>query len=189
IVVGVDLLLTKVIALVPLTIVLAVIVYERYLRSLAARHRIAIFGAAALAAGVVTAVLFATASWYRTLFKPYFLPTRAVTYLGDELDTRNAAKLAPTFQIVGEVALLVALVRARAVAFAVALGVSVALSWFLTGQGFYMAVGFGLILAALFFAFRPDAVRAQGVPLAVAAASLGAWSWVQDIAGVRVALI
>jgi hypothetical protein len=134
-------------------------------------------------------VLFLTASWYRTLFKPYFLPARAVRFLGDELDTRNAAKLAPTFQMVGEVALLLALARARAVAFAVALGASVALSWFLTGQGFYMAVGFGLLLAALFFAFRADAVRAQRIPLAVAAVGLAAWSWVQDITGVRVALI
>jgi hypothetical protein len=185
-VVGVDLLLTKVIALLPVGIVLGAVLYKRYWRGLTPRTRGAIAAGVAAAGALVVVALLLTASWYRTLFAPHFLPARAVTYLGDQLDTRDASKLAPTFQIVGEIALLLALVRASAFAFAGALGVSVAASWLLTGQGFYMAVGFALLFAALYFAYRPARV---GPAFAIAAIALTLWGITQDISGVRVAIV
>jgi hypothetical protein len=187
--IAVALLLSKVIALLPLGIAALIVLYDRYWVGLERRERIRVAGAAAGGAVAIVVTLFATASWYRTLFEPHFLPLSAGRGLADQLTERNATRVAPTFQVAGEVLLFVALLRARAAAFAAAFGTSVAASWLLTGQGFYMAVGFAVLFGALFFHANPERLYEQRWILAPAAAALATWTWLQDIAGLRVALV
>ncbi len=185
--VALGLLLTKVIALLAVGIVLAVVLYSRYWRDLDARRRAAALAAVAASAGVVIVALLLTAGWFRHLFDLRFLPADAARDLWDQRNERNAATAAPAFQVLGQIALLVALVRARTAALALALAASIAATWFLGGQAFYMSQAFVTLWAALSFWRDRAALAGQRVPVALAAVSLGLWSWLQDISGLRVA--
>jgi hypothetical protein len=152
-----------------------------------ARGRAAALTALGAGAAVVIVALFLTAGWFRHLFEFRFLPADAARDLWDQRNERNAATAAPAFQVVGQIALLVALVRARTLPLALALAASIAATWFLGGQAFYMSQAFATLWAALWFWPRRAALFAQRGPLVLAGVSLVLWSWLQDISGLRVA--
>jgi len=185
--IAVGLLLTKVIALLAVGIAVGYALYARHWSGLDARRRAIALGAVATAGVLVVASLLLTAAWFRHLFELRFLPAGAARDLWAQREVRNAATAAPAFQVLGQVALLVALARARVVGLALALAATVVATWFLGGQAFYMAQAFVTLWTALFFWRDRAALAAQRVPLVLAAVSLGLWSWLQDISGVRVA--
>jgi hypothetical protein len=189
-VIAVDLLLTKVVATIPLAVVVIFVLYRRY-RGHPSFGRIALLVAAglAVAAAVLITVLFLTASWYARLFKLEFFPARAARELWSQFDTRSTQKLAPALTVIGQVLLLAALLRIRSWPFAAALGAGLAASWFLGGQAFDGAIGTANLLAALVFWQRPELLRDQRWLVGAAAGTLACSVWFREIYGVRTGLV
>jgi hypothetical protein len=187
---AVDLMLTKVVAAMPLACVVAFALYRRYRTHPQARRVALLLGATLAVAGTLVAVLlFATASWYVRLFGLEFFPARAARDLWSQLETRSTQEAAPAFTVVGELLLLAAVVRARSWAFATALGTALAASWVLGHQAFDGAIGTANLLAALLFWRRPDLLRGQWPLVAAAALALAVSVWFREIYGVRAGLL
>lgn len=183
-----ELLATKVVATIPLAVVAALAIRRRYLHRFDARQAALVVGGLVAAGGVAIALLFLTASWFTRLFTIEFLPADAVRGLRDQLDTRNAQALAPTFEVIGQIMLLTALVRARHADFALSLALSICAVWFVGGQGFDAALGTSILLAAILFWRRPALFAQQRALVLAAATALLFSSWLRDISGVRAAL-
>jgi len=183
-----ELLASKVVAAVPLTVVVAAALGRRYLRRLDTRRVALAAGSLAGACGLAIAVLFLTASWFTRLFSLDFLPADAARGLHGQLETRNAQALAPTFEIFGELLLLAALVRAQHAEFATSLALSICTVWFIGGLSFEAALGTSVLLAALLFWRQPQLLYRQRAFVLGAAATLAFSSWLRDISGVRAGL-
>jgi hypothetical protein len=189
-VLAVDLMLTKVVAAMPLACVVGFALYRRYRVHPHARRVALLLGAALAVAGALVAVLlFATASWYVRLFGLEFFPARAARDLWSQLETRSTQEAAPAFTVIGELLLLAALVRARSWPFATALGTALAASWILGHQAFDGAIGTANLLAAILFWRRPDVLRRQWTLVAAAAVTLAVSVWFRDVYGVRAGLV
>lgn len=182
----VDLLLTKVVALAPLGVLGLAVLAARF-RS--GRERALLIGVVTAAVAVAIGFLAVTAHWYAGLFRFAFLPADAAQSLADQLDVRSAPGLSPTFEIVGQVMVFAAVVRARVWALAGAVAVAVVGIWLLEGQGFDMALSAVLLLAAV--SFWRDAVAFAGCRLLLlgAGAALTLAAWLRDISGVRASLV
>jgi hypothetical protein len=179
-VVAVDLLLTKVVALLVVGILGLFVLAERY------RDRVAAMAVGvALGAAAVAAFLVATAGWYAALLKPGFLPIDAARGIADQINTRNAAGMSPAFEIVGQCALLVALARARAFQLLTAAVAAVAGVWLIAGQSFDIALATAVLISALLFWRDPRRFARARVPLTVAASSFAVAIWLRDISGVH----
>jgi hypothetical protein len=189
-VLGVDLLLTKVVAAIPLAVLVVFALYRRY-RSHPSFRRIALGVGVGLsvAAAVMIALLFLTASWYARLFEFEFFPAEAAEGLWSQLDTRSTQEAAPALTIAGELLLLAAVVRARNWAIATALGIGLAAAWLLGGQAFDGAIGTANMLVALLFWRRRDLFSAQAPLILAAAVVLGLSVWFREIYGVRAGLV
>jgi hypothetical protein len=183
-----ELLGSKVVATIPLVVVVVIILARRYVHRLDLRTTLLVVGGVASAAAAAITLLFLTADWYTGLLTIAFLPADAVRGLRDQLDVRSAPALSPTFEIVGQVLLLTALVRIRAVAFAAALALSICAVWFVGGQGFDAALSSSILLAALLFWRYPELFAQERALVLAAATSLIFSAWLRDIAGVRAAL-
>ena len=110
--VGIDLLVTKVVGLIPLGIVLLGVLFSRHpLTTGSARARASTAVVVAGAAAVAIVVLFATADWYAGLARREFFPREAWDGLRSQLDGISTGELAPTAIILGQVALLAWLLR------------------------------------------------------------------------------
>lgn len=183
-------LLTKVVGLAPVGILGLAVLVGQYRSGAISRRAGALIalGAVVLCVGAL-AFLVATAHWYAGLFEPAFLPADALRGLADQLDARDTQGVAPAFEVLGHALAVAALVRARAYVPALAAAVSVAGVWLLGGQGFDMAVGVALVVAALGAWDDPARFeRSRGLLLA-AGGSLVAAAVLRDISGVRAALL
>ena len=180
-IVALDYFQTKVLGIMALGLVLVGALVERNRRR-PDFARLAAIGAALLTVGaaVVVGLLFAFASWYAGLAEPKALPWDALRGLTDGDVDRHSVALA--LLVAGEVVLVAALARAREWTLAVALGVTVLLSWFVAGYGFDIALQTEIFLAALLLA-----AGARVDPrMAVAAGSLLALSIaLRDVLGLR----
>lgn len=179
--------LTKVVGLA----VLAVVVVGALARR---RAFTLVRAAAALAAIVIPGLIWlATArdelGWLTELFEPKFLPADAVRGLEAQVDARDTQAAAPAFQMVGELFLAAALVRARAWVPVGALATGIAGTWFVGGHGFDIAVGLGVFLAVLFLATTREEAEGQRMLVAAAAGVLLVSAWFRDISGVRAAFV
>ncbi len=181
--VGVDLLLTKVVGLIPFGIVLLGVLLSRHpLTSGSSRAR-TITAVVVAGAGVVAiVVLFATADWYAGLARREFFPREAWDGLRGQLDGISTGELAPAATIVGQVALLAWLLRHRSYALAIALSASVAASWFVRGIVFEGALGPLALLIAL-------AAWERRIPrdllFTVAVVAILGSIWLREVYGVR----
>jgi hypothetical protein len=176
-------LLTKVVAMIPLGIIVLTVLLARF------GTRPSVVAGLAVGSGVVIALLFATARWYTGLFDAGFLPADAVRGLGEQVTNRDARALSPAWEIAGQILLLVALVRARSFTFAAALAVSISGVWFVHGQSFDMALATTVLLAALYFWRRPAALLEQRWLLLAAAVALTLSAWLREVYGIRAGLV
>jgi hypothetical protein len=189
-VLALDLLLTKVVAAIPLGVLVVFALYRRYRGHPSFRRIAVVVGAGlAIAATLMIVLLVLTASWYARLFRIEFFPAEAAEGLWSQLDTRSTQEAAPTLTIVGEILLLAAVLRARHWPIAAALGIGLAASWLLGGQAFDGAIGTANLLAALFFWRRRDLFREQAWLILAAALVLAASVWFREIYGVRAGLV
>ncbi len=146
-VVAVDYLFTKVLGVVPLGVFLVAALVERTRRRPDFR-RLVVIGTSllVLGAGLVIALLFATAGWYATLLDPKSLPLDIARAVRDgDVHPRT---LGLASMMAGEVLLLVALVRRRWFALVAAVGFVVPVTWFVAGYAFDIALG-SVFVAAL----------------------------------------
>lgn len=191
-VVALDLFLTKVLAILPLGIVV-LFALARRVRGRPDARRIALSAGAGLAAAaaVLIALLFSTAAWYTRLLELEFVPADAARGLWSQLDTRDTHAAAPGVAIAGQALLVVALVRAQAFAVAAALAVAVVASWFIGGQvgSFDVAIGTAILLAALHFWAHPDALRQQRWLVLAAGLVLTLSSWFREVAHVHAGFV
>ena len=174
---AVDLFMTKVVGFVPLSVLAGFILFRRLER------RAAIAAGIGLAA-VAVAALFLTAGWYADLLKPKFLPWDALRGLHAQLTHRDTQAAAPAFIILGELLLGAALVRARRLPLAAALGLALVGSYFVGGYGFDIAVGMTIFLAALAF-YRDPPARAALPLLATGACFVALSAWFRDVSAIR----
>jgi hypothetical protein len=182
-------LLTKVVAGIPLAVVVASVLIGRLRGRLDLRSAALAVGGSLTAAALAVVVLVATASWYTGLFDAGFLPADAARGLADQLTNRDTRALSPALEIAGQLALFIALLRTRSFAFAVAMAISIAGVWFVTGQSFDMALGTAILLAALHFWTRP-ATGLQERRLVLGAAVLLALSaWLREVSGIRAGFV
>lgn len=184
-IVALDILLTKVVAGIPFAILVLAALYTRYRDRLELRHLAAAVGVLASTAGAAVAVLFLTAGWYVDLFRLGSLPSDAVR----ELSTDNAASVGLLLEMAGQLLLLAAVVRTRRYTLAAALAISVVAVWFVKGQGFDMAVGMPILLAAFVFWTLPEPDRRTRLLVLGAAVSVTVSAWFRDLSGVRAALV
>lgn len=180
-VIGIDIFLTKGFAVIPFAVVVAAVV----LRDQRRRAVFYLFGAAGMVVASLAIVFATTSSWLTDVLGLTFLPAEAARGLWRQLDVRDTQAAAPALQVVGQVVLGAALIRARAFVFAVALGGGLFGNWFVGGHGFDIAVGISILLAALFLFERPGLLERHGILVAVAAASLTLSAWFRDTAGAR----
>jgi hypothetical protein len=154
------------------------------------RRQAALLAVAAVALGAGSLVFFlATSGWLTERFAFKFLPADALRGLVDQLDARDTQRAGLGFEVLGLVVLLAALVRARAWTFAAALGVAIAGHWLVAGHGFDVLVGTSILLAALFFARRPEALALQPWLLGAAGGLLALSAWFRDVSSVRAGLV
>jgi hypothetical protein len=153
-------------------------------------RRVAVYAVAPVAVAAVGAALFfATSGWLADVLGLKFLPGDAFDGLRTQLDRRDTQAVAPALLVVGEVLLAWALARARAWPSFAILVAGIAGNWFVSGHGFDIAVGIGVLGALLFFATRPDAFRAQRWPLLGGGGALALAAAFRDISGVRAGLV
>lgn len=184
-VIALDILLTKVVAGIPFAILVLAALYTRYRDRLELRHLAAAVGVLASVAGAAVAVLFLTAGWYVDLFRLGSLPSDAVR----EVSTDNAASVGLLLEMAGQLLLLAAVVRTNRYSLAAALAISIVAVWFVKGQGFDIAVGMPILLAAFVFWTLPEPDRRTRWLVLGAAVSLSVSAWFRDLAGVRAALV
>lgn len=177
---------TKVLAAIPLGIVLVFVLWRRY-RGHPNARRIASYGALGLAAaaGGAIALLFLTAGWYADLVQLEFLPAEVVDGL---LEDRTREDIAFVTLTLGEAAVALLLLRLRSWALLAALAAGVLANWVIGGYGFDIAVGVPLLLAALELARRPDTLRAHALPAGAASVLLALSVWLRDLHGSRAGL-
>jgi hypothetical protein len=182
-VLALDFALTKGFGVITLAVVAAfALVRQHGLRVRAALPYLAI---GAVAGAIAVVLFFVTSSWLAQRLGGKFLPADAVRGLDHERTVRDTQSLTPALLVVGESLLLVALLRARAWAFAAALGAGMAGTWLVGGHGFDITIGLAVLLTVLFLRDTPEVLRAQR-PLVLAAGALLALSaWFRDISGVR----
>jgi hypothetical protein len=154
------------------------------------RRRVALYASVPVAVAVAGGVFFvATSGWLTEVLGVKFLPADAVDGLRTQLDRRDTQAVAPAFLVVGEVLVAVALARARAwPAFAI-FAAGVTGNWFVSGHGFDIAVGLGVVAAVLFFAERTGALRVQLPLLLSGGAALALAAAFRDISGVRAGVV
>lgn len=184
-VLALDFALTKGFGVITLAVVAAFALVRQYgLRLRAALPYLAV----AAVAGAVAIVLFlVTSSWLAQRLGGKFLPADAVRGLNHERTVRDTQSLTPALLVIGESLLLLALVRARAWAFAAALGAGMAGTWLVGGHGFDITIGLAVVLAVLFLRDTPEVLRAQRPFVLAAGAVLALSAWFRDISGVRTA--
>lgn len=184
VVVGVDLLLTKVLGLIPAAVVLAAILLERSGRTGRDRLlRVALPLAVAAAAAVALLVL--TIPWQASLAEAKVLPLEAVR----SLDEVSAAAAAPAATIVGQVLVLAAFTRARLVVPAVALAASLVGFWFAHRYNFDIAAGVAVLLAALLVARTPERFRLHDRLLLLGGVALLVSAWWRELVGLRAGFV
>jgi hypothetical protein len=182
--VAVDLYLTKGFGLIPFAVVLAAVVVRDH------RGRAHLYlgaGAALAAAGAVAFAL--NSAWLLELVRLKFLPADAAEAVWSQLETRSTQEAAPAAILAGHVLLAAALARAKAWVPLAALGASMAGSWLVGGHGFDITIGLSVLVAAQYFAERPDELGGQRVLVAGAAVALAVASWFRDIAGARAGFV
>jgi hypothetical protein len=178
---------TKVLAAIPLAVVLVFVVWRRY-RDHPNARRIATYAALGLSVAAVAAIalLFLTAGWYADLVRLEFLPAEAVDGL---LGDRSREDVAFVTLTLGEIALAVLLARLRCWALLTALGAAVLANWVIGGYGFDIAVGVPILVAALELARRPDVLRAHPLIVGAAAILLAVSVWLRDLHGTEAGLV
>lgn len=182
-VVAIDLALTKGLVLVPLALLLAFAVHERY-RPSARRLRVLVAGSA-LGALAVIAWTLQNSFWILHVVHLRFTPLTAYRGLRSQLDTRSTIELAPALELAGYLLLAIALLRARANALLAALLVCLLWSWTISGYSIAVGLGIAALLSTLLFRERP---LPRGT-LAAAGLCLAAGTWFRDFAGVRAGLV
>jgi hypothetical protein len=177
IVVGIDLLLTKVLGLIPAGIVLGAILLERSGRS--GRDRLVrVALPLALAAATVIAILVVAIPWQASLATAKVLPVEAV----EGLDELSAPATAPAITILAQTLLVVALVWNRLWVPAAAIAASLVGFWFAHRYNFDISIAMGVLLAALLAARRRQPNEAL---LVAAGVALLASSWLRELLGLR----
>ena len=179
-VVAADILLTKVVAGIPFALLVLDALYTRYRDRLEPRHLAAAVGVLVAAAGAAIGVLFLTAGWYVGLFRLGFLPVEAVR----ELSLDNASSVGLLLEMAGQLLLLAAVAGGRRYTLAAALAISIVAVWFVKGQGFDIAIGVPILLAALVFWTDAERDRHTRWLVGGAAVSLAISAWFRDLAGV-----
>ena len=153
-------------------------------------RRVALYAAAPVAVAVAGVVFFvATSGWLTEVLGLKLLPADAIDGLRLQLDRRDTQAIAPAFLVVGEVLLAGALARAKAWTPFAIFAAGVAGNWFVSGHGFDIAVGVGVVAALLFFAERPGALRAQLPLLLSGGAALALAAAFRDISGARAGVV
>jgi hypothetical protein len=179
--VGGSFFLTKVLGLVPLTIVGAFAIVRDH------RRLAPVLLAAAGAAGVAVVALFAADSaWLTDVLEPKFLPADAARGLRRQLDVRDTQAAATSVLVVGQLLLAAVLARQRAWTLLAVLAAAIGGGWLVGGHGFDVVLGIAVVLAASLLVERgvaePWLVGAAAVALASAA-------WFRDISGVGSTLL
>jgi hypothetical protein len=173
--------LTKVLGLLPLTIVGAVAIVRDHRRVAPA-----LLGGAAAAAAAAVALFAADSAWLADVLEAKFLPADAARGLRRQLDVRDTQAASTGVLMVGELLLAAALARQRAWTLVAVLGVAIAGGWLLGGHCFDIVLGLAVLLAAVLVLDR--GVR-DPLLLAAAALALGVGAWFRDIAGVGSTLL
>src|SRR5712692_490367 len=164
-----DFVLTKGLGLLTLGAVAATAVFTHH-RGAITRGRAAVITAVTIATAVAAVVAFVAAfGWLVVLFHAKFLPATAYHGLRSEFTVRSTQQLAPALEVVGELALVALLLRARLVAPLVALAVGIAGTWFVGGHGLDITIGIAVVLAALSLLEFPAAIERERPLLALAA--------------------
>ena len=149
------------------------------------RRELVVYGVPALVvatAGVLYFVL--TSAWLVDVIGVEFMPVEAFDGLVDQLDRRDTQRASLGFLVLGEILLLIALVRARSWPHAALLAVAAAGNWTVEGHGFDIVVAIAVVFALLHFASR------RLDPLGLAAATVLALSCVfRDTSGLRAGLV
>jgi hypothetical protein len=175
----------------------ALLVGVAVLAALARDHRDAIDRRAAIALAAGGLVLFAgtlvfllaTSGWLTERFSFKFLPADAVRGLADQLDTRDTQKAGLGVELLGLLALLAALVRARAATLAAVLVVALVAHAVVGGHGFDVLVGSAILLVALHAWRHPAALAAERTLLLAAGSLLALSAWFRDVSSLRAGLV
>jgi hypothetical protein len=170
----------------------AVVLYafaRDHVRDLDPRRAVLVAGAAALLGGMVIAFFLVTSGWLTELFVFNFRPDDAVRGLADQLDRRDTNKAGLGLELAGLLVLLAALTRTRAWPFVATVVVALVGHELLGGHGFDVLVGTAVLVAALLFWRRTDALAAQRWLVGASAALLVLSAWLRDTASVRAGLV
>jgi hypothetical protein len=153
-------------------------------------RRVALYAAVPFAVALGGAAFFvSTSGWLTEVLGLKFLPVDAIDGLRAQVDRRDTQLVAPAFLVAGEILIAAALARARAWAPFAIFAAGVSGNWLVSGHGFDIAVGIGVVIALLFFADRPSTMRAQ-LPLVLAGgAALALAASFRDISGLRAGLV
>jgi hypothetical protein len=188
VVLGLAFAFTKGFGVVPLGVATA-FALTRLRREIDVRRAVVYAAVPVLVAAVGAAFFITTTGWLTEVLGLKFLPADAVDGLRTQLDHRDTQAAAPAFLVVGELLLAMALARARAWEPFAIFTAGVAGNWLVSGHGFDIAVGIGVVAALLFFASRADTLRAQRRIVVAAALALALAAAFRDISGVRVGLV
>lgn len=183
-----DLLLTKMLAAIPLGALFVIALHRHYRVRITTRQ--ALFALALVVTGAVLALAFVvlTSSWLVSSVGVKFLPADAVRGLHQQLTTRDTQAVAPALQVLGHLLLAAALVRSRAHALLAVLAVSLAANWLIGGHTIDIAPGVAVLLAALYFWTRPDLLGREWPLVLAAGASLASSAWFREVFGVQAGL-
>lgn len=188
-IIGLDYVLTKGFGALLLATVVLYAFARDHLRRLDLRRALLVGGAAGLLGAVVVVFFLGTSGWLTERFTFSFRPDDAVRGLADQLDARDTQKAGLGLELAGLLVLLAALVRARAGPLVATLAVALAGHELVGGHGFDVLVGTAVLLTALFFGRRADALEAQRRLVGAAAPLLVLSAWFRDTASVRAGLV